>query len=622
MKTHAHSSIEALEARIAPAGFATTFTDVDGDLVTLKVSKGTLADAVLTKSVSGMGEQLQMLDLSAAVFAGADVTFTAKPQTVWGDLHGDGLVNVGVINALGRALGKVTLPGDLGRITAGDAVTGLGALSIGSLGHLGATTGATDFSSVLSGAVGKIKIATDLDGTTAAAGARIFVTNTLGALTVGGSVLGGAGVLSGSVTVGNSLGPVKIGHDLQGGGGNESGKISTGGTLASVTIGGSVLGGSGSENTAPALLGQIHSSGDMGMVKITGSLQGGAGERSGQIKSLGKLAGVTIGGSVIGGSVFDAGSIISTLAMGPIKIAHDVKGGTGDRSGRIHSNGTLSSVTIGGSLLGGGADETGEILADIFLGKVFIGGDIRGGDVAGTAASNGAGAVYSDRVGSVTVLGSIFAGVNSGSGLLANSGAIHAAHDLGSVVVKGGLIGNASNPVRIVALGQTAQSGSDVAIKSVSVAGNVQFAEILAGYNSDTSTLARGVATNGDAQIGAVTIGGDFISSSIIAGLDAGSGGAFGDAGDTLISPGSATIFASIASVAIKGQALGTAAAGDAAHYGIGAQFVGAVTVGKTKVPLLGGKSNDTFAAGKAQILGSTLGTANLDGFDLHVFEV
>src|SRR3954466_13672589 len=92
------SSIEHLEQRIAPAGIVYNYIDVDGDAVTVKISKGTLADAVFTKTSSGIGEQLLKIDLgSNPVFQGADITVTAHPVNG----VGNGKANVGYIKAYG-----------------------------------------------------------------------------------------------------------------------------------------------------------------------------------------------------------------------------------------------------------------------------------------------------------------------------------------------------------------------------------------------------------------------------------------------------------------------------------------------------------------------------------------
>src|SRR6266436_5712377 len=122
------STLEPLEDRIAPAMATllmvnpTTFTyhDVDGDLVTVKVSAGTLTAGLFTgiADPGGHGDQLQTLNLSGGGFDHANVTFTVKKAAA-----GNGLANVGYLDSTGHDLGTVTIKGDLGQIDAGDGIT-------------------------------------------------------------------------------------------------------------------------------------------------------------------------------------------------------------------------------------------------------------------------------------------------------------------------------------------------------------------------------------------------------------------------------------------------------------------------------------------------------------------
>src|SRR5438132_10112278 len=132
--------IELLESRIAPAVISFTYTDVDGDIVTVSSSKGVKADLQNAANFDGTGHQLQRLDLSTGTFGGefegADISIVVTTQALF---SGDGHVNVGFIDATGRNLGIVTVDGDLGRIAAGTgtatpAVTALNAISMGALG--------------------------------------------------------------------------------------------------------------------------------------------------------------------------------------------------------------------------------------------------------------------------------------------------------------------------------------------------------------------------------------------------------------------------------------------------------------------------------------------------------
>ncbi|HJZ90439.1 MAG TPA: hypothetical protein VKE40_06170, partial [Gemmataceae bacterium] len=102
---------------------------------------------------------------------------------------------------------------------------------------------------------------------------------------------------------------------------------------------------------------------------------------------------------------------------------------------------------------------------------------------------------------------------------------------------------------------------------------------------------------NADAQIGAVTVGGDWVASTIVAGVMDGNNG-FGNSRDTKIVGSGATdrpeIVSKIASISIGGLALGTPNSVNAADsFGIEAQQIGALKVGGFAIPLNAGAAND-----------------------------
>src|SRR5262245_29682980 len=94
-------STERLESRETPASML-AYTDVDGDQVKITSSAGTLDNSNVSLVQAGVGRYCDGLTLAAA-FAGADITFkvTKSPD-------GDGLANVGFIDASGFDLGNVT----------------------------------------------------------------------------------------------------------------------------------------------------------------------------------------------------------------------------------------------------------------------------------------------------------------------------------------------------------------------------------------------------------------------------------------------------------------------------------------------------------------------------------
>ena len=247
-------------------------------------------------------------------------------------------------------------------------------------------------------------------------------------------------------------------------------------------------------------------------------------------------------------------------------------------------NGPITSVTVGGSLVGGAFNRTGEIFSGGNLGPVVIGGDIRGGSAFGLSSLDRSGYVQGKNIAGVTVGGSIVGGLWDGPpGTLTKSGSVRADERLGPVVVKGSLVGTSASPVYITARGPTG-AGTGRAIASLTVGGRVEFAQVLAGYNSDL------VGQNGNARIGPVLVGHDWIASTVAAGVLP-VNGLFGDADDAPLEPVDDGIVARITSITINGAVLGTVGGSD--HYGFVAQQIGSLTVGGTTYPLSLGAGND-----------------------------
>lgn len=632
------SCIEPLEARIAPATIASlqiinattaTYTDVDGDRVTVKVSVGDLHNATFTGIAGLHGDQLQTLDLSGGGFDKANLTFSVSK--VGG---GDGLANIGYINSTGHDLGKVMVKGDLGRINAGSAsatIPAVKSLTVYSMGRLGTDSQSAggDLTSSIFGALGSLKVTRDvktasievlggrfgsitiggsligggtgtegelycdgdmgpvkiagdvLGGDTSFSG-YIQTRGELTSVTIGGSIIGGSGSLSGAIYSKFDIGPVKIGHNLQGGSGGNSGWIDCGGNLASLTIGGSVIGGLGNHS------GAVYADDDLGPVKIGHDMLGGAGLSSGNIESDASLASFTIGGSLIGGASGASGEIYCNDNLGLVKIGHDIKGGADFNSGHIFCRNTFAGLTLGGSLIGGSGRRAGAIECQGDIGPVKIGHDLIGASIAGTASLEKSGVIESaGRIASVTIGGSIITGSDSSTGSLTWNATIRAAEEIGSLTVKGSLIGHGdtgtgASPVVISALGQAAPGATtDLAIGKITIGGRVEFANFLAGYKTDLS------AFNGDAQIGPVKVGGDWAASNLIAGaMNTASGNTiFGDANDASIGAGSTGIIAKIASITIVGQVFGTpASVSSADHFGFVAQQIGTVKIGGSTI--------------------------------------
>ncbi len=328
-----------------------TFTDVDGDLVTVKVSKGTLsfADFLLAPAGSVGGYQLQAINFAddGGEFKGANLTITAAPSA----LGGDGFVNVGYLNATLLDLGTVSIDGDLGAVNAGDGnatTPGLDALTIHSMGRFGVSTqgpGGLTGSAII-GKLGALTLTTDLASLISV---NVGLTNpAFGAVKIGGSILSGA-TATGLLAFG-SIASVSVGQDIRGGAAANSASILATGDIGPVTLGGSLIGGAGSGS------GTVATNGALGAVKIGGDVDGG------RVWALKSIASIAVTGSVLGGEFLS---------------------GYGTNRVAANADATIGAVTVAGdwvaSSLVAGARST-----DAFFGN---GGEslIAGGDAAKVA---------------------------------------------------------------------------------------------------------------------------------------------------------------------------------------------------------------------------------------------
>jgi hypothetical protein len=585
-------------------------SDFDGKLDKLVVKSDVQEARIAVGDSVGTKAKIGSIIIGGSLIGGAasQSGFIVAP-------HGIGAVTIGgdVLGGSGDNSGKLRTVGTLGPVKIGGSVRGNGPYS-----------GLIDGNVIVS-----VKIRGSLVGGAGGDSGEIFAGASIGSVTIGGDVRGGNDSFSGAIRSSTGIGTVKIGHNVQGGSGGSSGSIQTDGKLASVSIGGSLIGGS------KELSGAIFSDSNMGAVKIGHDVLGGSGENSGLIWSESKLAGVSIGGSLIGGSNEASGAILSSKNMGSVKIGHDMLGGSGYVSGSISTNRNLAGVSIGGSLIGGaGNNRTGEIYSTKAMGPVKIGQDIIGGSASSSASFSQNGSIQGQRIASLFVGGSIRAGVDDSSGTLTGSGSVGALDDIGSITVKGSLVGSigAGGDLTFAVISAGGQAGlsaiakNDVAIKSIRIGGRVELALILAGYYPALQPK------NADAQIGTVIVGGDWIASKLIAGVEAGPNNVFGDSDDQKITNigqlgfkdtadqnGEGAV-SRIAAVVIKGRALGTAASTDSALFGIEAQHIVSIKVAGVTVPLSAGAGNDLFA--NRRPLGVTLGTSDPDGFDFHAFEV
>jgi len=467
-----------------------TWTDIDGDLVTLTVSKGTLTPANFRMLAGVNGSALQSLTLDAT-FAGANVTIVAKP----GPLGGDGIVNVGRILATGVDLGNVIVPGDLAEIDAGNAAApapSVKQLSVRSFHAFDSALlgGAQQAISTLADGAGKITVAGDFGGHLELGNGKT------GAISVGGDLRGSDASSSGSIISQSSIGSVLVKGSLRGGDGFSSGSI-TAKTIASTKIGGSLLGD---------------------FATASGSLR-----------------------------LFAAGTA-------KIAIGGSLMGGDGNLSGSVESHGT-TSIVIGGSVQGGHGIFSGSLFSDQPTGSFLKSAVIKG---SVTSDDNTSG-LYFDRIGQVTIGGDVR--------------------------------GTADHPALIGArLSSAAQTqAASLGIAKLTILGNLDHGRIGAGVDTNF------VGQNPDAALGLITVGKDFVASSIVAGINK-TNGMIGDADDQFAggNAGSTDVIARLAGLTVGGQVQGTIG-GPLDRFGIEAESIGFIKIGKAKLALSAGKDDLTI---------------------------
>lgn len=399
--------------------------------------------------------------------------------------------------------------------------------------------------------------------------------------------------------------------DVRGGAGNASGTFSAT-SIDSLAIGGSVIGGS------YLFSGQVSAT-SAKSVTIGGDLRGGSDDSAGQV-GFGSVGMLAIGGSVIGGAGGFSGQV--SVGAGNLVIRGDVRGGTQQFSGRI-TGASITNLTIDGSLIGGSLTATSSniytgIIDTTLLGAVKIGGDIRGGDTdgSGTGFLRESGNISSKHIGSIFIGGSLIAGHKlSGGDTLIRSGSIEATDDIGSITILGSIIGNTSNAALITARGEAFPTATvDLAIKSLTVGGRVELAQILGGVDNQST------ANNGNAQIGPVHVSGSWIASTLASGV-ASSNGIFGDGNDYAYNNGTTS---KIASIIIDGQVLGQVGTNNT--FGFESRQIGSFKVGGITIPLRANAHNDTAGGlgkvGFGRAVGASLSSTFDDKFAVHVFEV
>lgn len=556
---------------------------------------------------------------SGRISAGA----TIANVTIAGSLTGGGGANSGTITSSGT-IAALSIGGDLagGSGASSGLVRSYGNITSLTIGDdLIAGTGAGSGFVRALGSISKLVIKGDVDAVSTAgsgAGSAGVFANTLPLVTVNGSILGGAGsgsaVIESARTIGATVAAtattpevttgITVGGNIAGGVGDGSGAIIADGMLKLASIKGHLTGGSGKQSGVIRSGTDTFQTGDIRKISVAGGIAGGIGDSSGSIIAGGVLGSVSLGSVLAptadvleGGDGNFSGTISAHGRIGTVKVIGNVVGGNGSQSGALLSYersapegdlpGSIGTVSISGSLTGGGGSESGRIRADGALAALTV-GSWAGGTGAGSGTLvTGAGLLGDGNSGAIRILGDLTkAAATPGAGSVdfliggklksffvggdTTSATLRVAEDVASLNFIGEVTGS-----KVTALGQELHTATtDVAIGKLTVGGSVVGSSFLAGYN------VSGVGANPDAQIGAVSVIGNWSNSNLVAGVIEGTDVGFGNALDVKASgDDTATIVSKIASVVIGGSV--TAVSGGQ-HFGFVAQLVGKMKVGST----------------------------------------
>jgi hypothetical protein len=544
---------------------------------------------------------------------------TLGKLVVSGDIAGGGGANSGLISSVGDV--KSLMVG--GSMVGGDGDESGRIRIFGNMDVLaiqgGIIAGEGDGSAVVSalGAIRKITLSGDIDARTEDAGlgsAGIFA-NGLPAVHIGGGIFGGSGAVAGFIESGRDVGKAVIAESIVGGSGDGGAALVAQGMVKSLMVQGDLLGADGRNSGVVRSGLDAQQPGTMGAVTILGRIEGGMGFSSGNVSSGGDLKRFKAGNGTVGiagGGGDFSGSLVVTGRVGSIDVLGSVSGGVGLGSGSIlveertassgEVPGSIARVKISGTLRGGEGERSGAIRADGDLGKLIVGGIQGGSGEASATVQTGLGLFAPGDMSFIRVNGVIsVAGETPGSG----SASLYAGGHLESIFVSGAITGGSVrvgdhagtahfggnvSDFTFTARGQALQgTGKDLAIGKVAILGQVSGTSFLAGYD------LSGAPVNPDAQIGVVTVRGDWTASNLVAGVAEGGDAGFGNPLDVK-APGAdaAGIVSKIARLVIGGSVVASGAAG--ASFGIVAQYIGEVQIGGDKLALDKQANGQVFA--------------------------
>jgi hypothetical protein len=506
------------------------YVDVDGDLVTIRITKGSLfVGGGIVQLVAGgsqVGGQLLSsinFNVSPQLFNGTSLYVTAEPQPGFFESGGvsDGKADVGFIfggsveGGGGIDFTNIRIEGDLGGILAGDSFATpaiRGTLFADSIGTKSANLpqNAPGHDAIFLSAVNAIKTVGDISAKIQILGETF---GDLRSLTIGGALRGVSESQPGTVIFGGFLNKATIGQII-GGPAGSSGSIQ-------------------SDLNAPTSIGNI---------RVLDGIVGGSGSLSGTILSR-NINFLSIGtdptsdqSGIIGGAGTNSGLVlglsIGRAILGSPSAPAQIKGGDGQNSGRllafdpgqnggedptVTGNGSIGSILLYGDLIGGSAEKSGQIFADK-VGSLRINGSIEGG----SSANSGSVFITTSGLKSLTITEGISGGSADKSGYVAIPGSVGSL-TIGSESTNGGLVGGTSTNTGFVEINGSLSQATihgDLRGGSASTSGGLKVGGNLGSLTLDGDLIGSSGQSSGQvtaAQIGSARVIGSIVGGSGIA---------------------------------------------------------------------------------------------------------
>lgn len=328
------------------------FRDIDGDQVTITLAGGKLEAGDIIFAADGT---IETLDLTRFAAEGSDpaskpLNLTIGVKSPRGGT-GDGLVQIGLINAFGVDLGTVKIFGDVERILGGDADFGKAAIRSltisGSLGPLvaGESAAATE----LRGDVGSFNIRGGMRN------ASIEIDGAVGTIKIDGDLLGEGGMSMAGVQE-----FAETGNGPRIGGGLPIGAV-VASSIKSFNVGGQVQGGA------------VSTAGDVGNVKVGGDM------RNSSLVSGGVVRVVKIFGKLVSDDAAEPTIITALAKLSPDRASRAV----GINALTVKGDVENARILVGYNAAGDGLNP------DASIGKVSVGGNWKASSLASGVLDNG-----------------------------------------------------------------------------------------------------------------------------------------------------------------------------------------------------------------------------------------